>query len=57
VRANGEQAYVHGLFMKQIVIAHKKQPNIEYGIKATTSRIPKGLMGHEAPKERIKQIY
>ena len=48
--ANGEDACVHGLFMKQIIIAHKEQPNIEYGIKATTSRIPKGLMGHEASK-------
>jgi hypothetical protein len=46
-----------GLFMKQIIIAHKKQSNIQNGIKSTASRIPKGLMGHQAPKERIKQIY
>jgi hypothetical protein len=46
-----------GLFEEQIIVTHKKKPNIEYGIKATTSRIPKGLMGHDAPKKRIKQIY
>jgi hypothetical protein len=38
------------LFKEQIIVTHKKQANIEYGIKATTSRIPKGLMGHDAPK-------
>jgi hypothetical protein len=43
--------------VKQVIIAHKKQPNIQNGIKATTGRIPKSLMGHDAPKERIKQIY
>ena len=42
---------------EQIIIAHKKQPDIQNSIKATTSRIPKGLMGHDAPKEGIKQIY
>ena len=55
--ANGEPAKMLGLFMKQIIVAHKKQPDIQNGIEATTSRIPKGLMGHDAPKEGIKQIY
>jgi hypothetical protein len=36
--------------MKQIIIADKKKSNIKNSIKASTSRIPKGLMGHEAPK-------
>lgn len=57
MRANGEWTHMLGLFEEQIIVTHKKKPNIEYGIKATTSRIPKGLMGHDAPKKRIKQIY
>jgi len=38
------------MFPGKIIVTHKKQANIKYGIKATTSRIPKGLMGHDAPK-------
>ena len=48
--ANCNPAKMLGLFEEQIIITHKKKPNIEYGIKATTSRIPEGLMGHDAPK-------
>jgi len=44
------------LLVKNIIVAYKKNQNIQHGIKSPTGSIPKGLQRHKPFKKRIEQI-
>jgi hypothetical protein len=56
MRLESKKSKVKNLFVQDIIVADKKNENIEQGICRPTGSIPEGLQRHNPFKRRVEKI-